>query len=210
LTVLGRRLLVDRIVVNGMAVAHAADMVGVSRQTAWKWLRRFETEGEAGLLDRSSRPARSPRALSQAQIEAILAARHEHRFGPHRLARLVGVPRLTIGDVLVRHGLSRLRDEDRPTGIPIRYVRERPGELLHIDVKKLGRIPDGGGHRVRGRVSGTPRSHAGYDYLHVAVDDMSRVAYVAPFGDERGTTCARFRSMPRRSSPATACGSSGS
>lgn len=193
LTVLGRRLLVDRILIDGMAVAHAADMVGVSRQTAWKWLRRFETEGEAGLEDRSSRPVRSPRALSQAQVDAILAARHEHRFGPHRLAPIVGVPRSTIGDVLVRHGLSRLRDQDGPTGIPVRYVRERPGELLHIDVKKLGRIPDGGGHRVRGRATGTPRTNGGgYDYLHVAVDDMSRVAYVAPLGDERGTTCARF------------------
>ena len=117
----------------------------------------------------------------------------EHRLGPHRLALIVGVPRSTIGDVLARHGLSRLADQDGPSGIPIRYVRERPGELLHIDVKKLGRIPDGGGHRVRGRVTGTPRSRgAGYDYLHVAIDDMSRVAYVGAFGDERGTTCARF------------------
>jgi transposase InsO family protein len=192
LTVLGRRLLVDRIIVDGMAVAHAADMVGVSRQTAWKWLRRYEAEGEAGLEDRSSRPARSPRALHQTRVDAILAARHEHRFGPHRLAPIVGVPRSTIGDVLARHGLSRLADQDGPTGIPVRYVRERPGELLHIDVKKLGRIPDGGGHRFRGRVTGTPRSHRGYDYLHVAIDDMSRVAYVAPFNDERGATCARF------------------
>jgi len=184
---------VDRILTDGMAVAHAADMVGVSRQTAWKWLRRFEAEGEAGLEDRSSRPRRSPRALPQAQVDAILAARHEHRFGPHRLAPITGVPRSTIGDVLARRGLSRLRDQDGPTGIPVRYVRERPGELLHIAVKKLGRIPDGGGHRVRGRVTGTPRSYGGgYDYLHVAVDDMSRVAYVGVFGDERGATCARF------------------
>jgi transposase InsO family protein len=193
LTALGRRLLVDRILTDGMAVAHAADMVGVSRQTAWKWLRRFEAEGEAGLEDRSSRPRRSPRALPQAQVDAILAARHEHRFGPHRLAPITGVPRSTIGDVLARRGLSRLRDQDGPTGIPVRYVRERPGEPLHIAVKKLGRIPDGGGHRVRGRVTGTPRSYGGgYDYLHVAVDDMSRVAYVGVFGDERGATCARF------------------
>jgi len=193
LTVLGRQLLVDRITIDGMAVAHAADMVGVSRQTAWKWLRRYEAEGVAGLEDRSSRPAHSPRALPQVQVDAILAARHEHRLGPHRLAPIVGVPRSTIGDVLARHGLSRLADQDGPSGIPIRYVRERPGELLHIDVKKLGRIPDGGGHRVRGRLTGTPRTYgAGYDYLHVAIDDMSRVAYVGAFDDERGPTCARF------------------
>jgi transposase InsO family protein len=192
LTPLGRRLLVDRILTDGMAVAHAADMAGMSRQTAWKWLRRFEAEGEAGLEDRTSRPHRMPRSLPQERVDAILAARHEHRFGPHRLAPLVGVPRSTIGDVLSRRGLSRLTDQDGPTGIPIRYVRERSGELLHVDVKKLGRIPDGGGHRVLGRVTGTPRSHRGYDYLHVAVDDMSRVAYVGVFDDERGTTCARF------------------
>ncbi len=193
LTLLGRRLLVDRILIDGMAVAHAADMVGVSRQTAWKWLRRFEAEGLAGLEDRSSRPHRCPRALPRATVDAIVAARHEHRYGPHRLAPIVGVPRSTIGDVLMRLGLSRLRDQDGPSGVPIRYVRERPGELLHMDVKKLGRIPDGGGHRFRGRQTGTPRSRgAGYDYLHVAIDDMSRVAYVGVFGDERGTTCARF------------------
>ena len=194
LTLLGRRLLVDRIIVDGMAVAHAAHMAGVSRQTAWKWLRRFEAEGEAGLADRTSRPHRSPRALAQEQVDAILAARHAHRFGPHRLAPLVGSPRSTIGDVLSRHGLSRLADTDRPSGVPIRYVRERPGELLHIDVKKLGRIPDGGGWRFRGRGNGTPRTRgrAGYDYLHVAIDDMSRVAFVQPLRDERGTTCARF------------------
>jgi transposase InsO family protein len=179
--------------VDGIAVAHAADMAGVSRQTAWKWLRRFEAEGEPGLEDRSSRPHRSPRALPQERVEAILAARHAHRFGPHRLAAIVSVPRSTIGDVLTRRGLSRLRDQDRPTGIPIRYVRERPGELLHVDVKKLGRIPDGGGHRVHGRATGTPRSYGGgYDYLHVAIDDMSRVAFVSPLTDERGPTCARF------------------
>ena len=144
-------------------------------------------------------------------MDAILAARHEHRFGPHRLAPIVGVLRSTIGDVLTRHGLSRLADQDGPTGIPIRYVRERPGELLHIDVKKLGRIPDGGGHRLRGRGHGTPRSHAGYDYLHVAIDDMSRVAYVAPFNDERGTTCARFLlDAAAFSSRVMASGSSGS
>ncbi len=113
-------------------------------------------------------------------------------MGPHRLTAALGIPRSTIGDVLRRHGRSRLADRDRPTGIPIRYVRERPGDLLHMDVKKLGRIPDGGGHRFRGRGQGTPRAHAGYDYVHQVVDDMSRVAYAAICPDERGTTCAAF------------------
>ena len=188
----GRRLLVDRIELEGWPIAHAAAMTGVSRQTATKWVRRYRAEGLAGLEDRTSRPHRSPRSLAPGQVAAILAARHELGLGPHRLAPVVGSPRSTIGDVLRRHGLSRLRDRDRPSGVPIRYVRERPGELLHIDVKKLGRIPDGGGHHFRGRGNGTPRARRGYDYVHHAIDDASRVAYVDVFADERGPTCAAF------------------
>jgi transposase InsO family protein len=191
--VFGRRLLVERIELEGWPIAHAAAMTGVSRQTATKWVRRYRTEGLAGLEDRSSRPRRSPRTLPPEQVAAILAARHELGVGPHRLAPVVGSPRSTISDVLRRHGLSRLRDRDRPSGVPIRYVRERPGELLHMDVKKLGRIPDGGGHRVHGRGPRPGRLRGlGYDYVHQAIDDMSRVAYVDVFADERGPTCARF------------------
>jgi transposase InsO family protein len=192
LTVFGRQLLVDRMEVDGWPVARAAEAAGVTRQTAGKWRRRYREQGIAGLEDASSRPHRIPRALAPEVVRAILVTRHELGYGPHRLAAVVDVPRSTIGDVLRRHGLSRLRDRDRPTGVPIRYVRERPGELLHMDVKKLGRIPDGGGHRFRGRGNGTPRAHAGYDYIHQAVDDASRVAYADVFADERGTTCARF------------------
>jgi transposase InsO family protein len=192
LTVFGRQLLVDRVASDGWTIARAAEAAGVSRQTATKWVRRYREAGLAGLEDRSSRPRRSPRALSDAQVAAILAARHELGVGPHRLAPVVGRSRATITDVLRRHGLSRLADRDRPTGIPIRYVRERPGELLHMDVKKLGRIPDGGGHRFHGRGHGTPRAHRGYDYVHQVVDDMSRVAYAVILPDERGTTCAAF------------------
>lgn len=192
LTVFGRQLLVDRIETDGWTVAHAAAAAGVSRQTATKWVRRYRESGKAGLEDRSSRPRRSPRSLPDESVEAILVTRHELGVGPHRLAAALDLPRSTIGDVLRRHGLSRLADRDRPSGIPIRYVRERPGELLHMDVKKLGRIPDGGGHHFRGRGGGTPRAHAGYDYVHQVVDDMSRVAYAVIYPDERGTTCAAF------------------
>jgi len=183
---------VDRIETDGWSTARAAEAAGVSRQTATKWVRRYRDFGIDGLEDASSRPQHSPRALPKAQVEAILLARHELGVGPHRLAPLLGIPRSTIGDVLERHGLSRLADRDRPTGIPIRYVRERPGELLHMDVKKLGRIPDGGGHRFRGRGHGTPRARRGYDDIHQVVDDMSRVAYGAIYADERGPTCAAF------------------
>lgn len=192
LTVFGRQLLVDRVEMERWTIARAAEAAGVSRQTATKWVRRFRDDGAAGLEDRTSRPLRSPRALPSETVVAILRARHELGVGPHRLAPVLDVPRSTIGDVLERHGLSRLADRDRPTGIPIRYVRERPGELLHMDVKKLGRIPDGGGHRFRGRGHGTPRAHRGYDYIHQVVDDMSRVAYAVIYPDERGTTCAAF------------------
>jgi transposase InsO family protein len=132
-----------------------------------------------------------PRALPADQVQRVIEARMRLRVGPHRLAPVLSMPRSTIGEVLRRHGLSRLRDLDRTSGIPIRYVRERPEELLHLDVKKLGRIPPGGGHRILGRL-GRSNSGAGYDVVHVAVDDATRVAYVAVRDDERGPTCARF------------------
>ncbi len=116
--------------------------------------------------------------------------------GPHHLAGVLGRPPSTIYGVLRRHGQSRLDHTDRPSGVPIRYERQHPGELVHVDVKKLGRIPDGGGWRMRGRSSeteaGKKQRRVGYDYPHAAVDDHSRVAYVEPHPDERGETCTRF------------------
>ncbi len=191
--VFGRQLLVRRIIELGWPVAAAADASGVSRATAHKWLRRYREEGEAGLADRSSRPHRSPRRLDPLAGAAILALRDGLRYGPHRLAPRLGYPRSTIGKVLARHGVPRLRDLDRPTGAPVRYVREHPGELAHQDHKKLGRIPDGGGHRVVSRAAGH-RSRAGaspgYDHFEVVVDDMSRFAVVVPVPDESGRSAA--------------------
>jgi transposase InsO family protein len=191
LTVFGRRLLAERVELEGWSIAKAAEMAGVSRQTATKWVQRYRSDGLAGLEDHSSAPHRMPRALPAEAVQRLIEARMTLRVGPHRLAPVLGMPRSTIGEVLRRHGLSRLRDLDRASGIPIRYVRERPVELLHLDVKKLGRIPDGGGHRFLGR-TGAARARAGYDVVHVAIDDASRVAYVAVRTDERGPTCARF------------------
>ncbi len=191
LTMFGRQLLVQRIEQEGMSVALAAEMAGVSRQTATKWVQRHRAQGPEGLEDRSSRPRTSPRASPAELVAAVLAERHATRYGPHRLAYRLGVPRSTIGDILRREGRSRLADLDGPTGAVMRYVRDHPGELLHVDVKKLGRIPDGGGHRFLGR-DGTPRSRAGYDYIHSAIDDHSRVAYSEVHPDERGVTCAGF------------------
>ena len=196
LTPLGRRLLVDRVLELGWTPAAAADAAGVSRATCYKWVRRFREEGDAGLVDRSSRPAVCPGALGPKVERQILRARRRLKRGPHHLAAVLGRPRSTIYGVLRRHGRSRLDHTDRPTGVSIRYERDRPGELVHIDVKKLARIPDGGGWRMRGRSSNTEagkkRRRIGYDYIHACIDDHSRVAYVEVHPDERGETCARF------------------
>ena len=192
LTVFGRSLLVHRVLVDSWRPAVAAEAAGVSRATVYKWLRRYRDEGEAGLCDRTSAPHRRPRALSPSRVQRILRLRRRSMHGPHRLAFALRCPRSTIYAVLRRHGCSRLRDQDRPTRAVIRYVRDRPGELLHIDVKKLGRIPAGGGWRVHGRSEQVRGRGIGYDYLHVAVDDCSRFAVVGVYPDERGETAARF------------------
>ena len=195
LTVHGRRLIVDRVLEDGWSVVASAEAAGVSRATVYKWLRRFREEGPAGLADRSSRPHRSPQRLDERTEQRILLARRRRRWGPHQLSYYLGVPRSTAYKVLVRNGCSRLSDFDRPTRQPIRYVKDRPGQLLHIDVKKLGRIPDGGGWRVHGRDGVTDRSHRGglgYDKLHIAIDDHTRMVFVQVHDNERGPTCARF------------------
>jgi transposase InsO family protein len=191
LTPFGRRLLVRRILIEGWPAATAAETVGVSRATAYKWLRRYRAEGPAGLEDRSARPHRRPRALSERGVRRILLARRRLRVGPHRLGPLLGHPRSTVYGVLRRHGASRLAHADRLTGVPVRYVRERPGELVHVDVKKLGRVPPGGGHRILGE---TARNglRLGHDYLHVAIDDATRVAFVGVHPDERAATTVQF------------------
>jgi transposase InsO family protein len=200
LTPLGRRLLVDRVLVLGWSAAEAATAAGVSRATCYKWIRRFREEGEPGLADRSSRPRVCSGALGPRAERQILRARRRLKKGPHHLGAVLGRPRSTVYGVLRRHGQGRLDRTDRPSGVPIRYEREHPGELVHIDVKKLGRIPDGGGWRMLGRSTQTRRNQLrtrsegrlGYDYIHAAVDDHSRVAYVEVHPDERGETCARF------------------
>ena len=195
LTPLGRRIVVERVLVEGWTQAATAAAVGVSRATVSKWVKRFRDEGLLGLEDRSSAPHRRPHALRPAAVHRILRARRRTGDGPHRLGPMLGHPRSTVYGVLRRHGCSRISDTDRSTRIPIRYERERPGELLHVDVKKLGRIPPGGGHRVLGRAAKATMARGrrqGYDYLHVAVDDHSRVAFVRVHPDELGTTTARF------------------
>lgn len=196
LTPLGRLVVVERVLIDGWPAAQVAEAASISRPTVYKWVRRFLEEGEDGLQDRTSAPHRRPRALSPVEVGSILEARRRLKQGPHRLGYALGRPRSTVYGVLRRHGLGRLDHLDRPTGRPIRrYERERPGELVHVDVKKLGRIPPGGGWRLRGRGPNTTKDkerRLGYDYLHVAVDDHSRFAYVEVHGDERAATVVGF------------------
>ncbi|GAA3692775.1 hypothetical protein GCM10022377_01550 [Zhihengliuella alba] len=156
LTVHGRRLLVARVLDDRRPVSHVAKELGVSRQCAHRWVRRFREAGLEGLADRSSRPHRMPGKTSPGREQAVLAARARHRVGPARLAPLTGVPARTVSRILARHRVPPLSWLDPVTGAVIRaarstahrYEHSDPGDLVHLDVKKLGRIPDGGGWRA--------------------------------------------------------------
>jgi transposase InsO family protein len=194
----GRLILVQRIG-SGRAVAHVAAEMGVSRTTAWRWWRRFQREGVAGLVDRSS-VARSHPARTTACVETrVRIVRHLTHRGPVFIAGKLGMHASTVGRVLRRHQVPLLRDLDPVTGTVIRakrhsakrYEHDHPGSLIHIDVKKLGRIPDGGGWRQHGRGLRPARKRGlGYDYVHTVIDDHSRVAYAEIHDDEKGTTAA--------------------
>jgi transposase InsO family protein len=200
LTPHGRLLLARRIVEQGRPAAHVAKEMGVSRQCAYKWAARYRAEGEAGMGDRSSRPHRRPARTPPKVERRVLAARRKLRAGRDVIAARTQVPARTVTRILTRHRIPRLADCDPVTGAPIRatrattrrYERERPGDLIHIDVKKIGRIPPGGGWRVHGRSARSNKRGLGYDYVHAAVDDHSRLAYAEILPDEKGPTCAGF------------------
>ena len=183
-------------------VAHVVKELNCSRATGYKWLARWRTEGPAGLLDRPSRAHRQPGKTPPAAEARVLALRSARKLGPARIGPLVGLAPSTVHAVLRRHGMHRLSWLDRPTGQLVRrYERARPGELLHVDVKKLGRLREGGGWRVHGRDSAQhSRSRTeqlagrrvGYEYVHCAVDDHTRLAYAEIHPDETATTCAAF------------------
>jgi len=199
LSPIGRRLLVDRIERDGWTVRRAAESAGISERTARKWLARFRAEGAVGLMDRSSAPHVVANRTDPQTVATICALRRL-RFSAPELAELLGLPCSTVSAVLKRCGLGKLgRLGLEP---PERYERERPGELIHIDVKKLGRIERGAGKRIFGGHShytgsfidaaGTRRRKAGWDFVHIAVDDTTRLAYAEVLSDEKAATAADF------------------
>lgn len=201
LTPRGRETLVSRIEA-GAGVAEAARQMGVSRQTASKWLARAR-RGEP-MSDRTSRPRRLARSTPAEAEARVIAARRSLLLAPLALSAETGVPARTCARIVARSGLPRLADVDRVTGearrrgpvTPVRYERSRPGELAHVDVKKVARIPAGGGWRALGRGNDPSRGRSGLgsSCLHVAVDDFSRVAYAELLPDERKGTCSAFMS----------------
>lgn len=175
---------------QGQRPQEVAAALGVSVRTVRKWVGRYEREGRAGVLDRSSRPTRLARITPAKTERRVLQLRRQRMTGI-AIARRLGLPRSTVGAILRRHGLGRLKDLDPPKPVR-RYERKRPGELLHLDVKKLGRF-DRVGHRIHGRRTGIPTSRQmGWDFVHVCIDDHSRVAYVEVHRDERKETAAGF------------------
>jgi transposase InsO family protein len=185
---------------QGWRQAHIAAAMGISRRCVAKWIKRFATEGVASLQDGSSRPHRMP-TRTPADIEArVVALRKAERRGPDWIAAELGVPARTVSRVLARHQLPHLAMLDPMTGLVIRaskttavrYERDRPGELVHMDVKKLGRIPEGGGWKAHGRSEQVRGRGIGYDYVHSLIDDHSRLAYSEILPDEKGPTCAAF------------------
>ena len=192
-----RRLVV--LVGSGMTIAAAAAIVGCSRQTGSKWVNRHR-RGE-GLEDRSSRPHRSPRRVDARVEQLVLRARAELRAGPHVIGWATGVAASTVHAILRRHGCSRLKPRLERREI-VRYQRERPGELVHVDVKKLGRIVVPG-HRVTGDRSQRARGRAGWQYLFVAIDDATRLAFARIYPDETADSAITFLAAAHRFYAAT-------
>jgi transposase InsO family protein len=205
LTVHGRRLLVQRVRIEATPIAHVAKAMGISRQCAHRWVQRWDLEGDAGLEDRSSRPHRTPTRTSDEVEAQIVAARLHHRRGQDWLGPELGVAPRTVNRVLRRHQLPLLAECDPLTGdvirasktTTVRYERGRAGELVHMDIKKIGRIPDGGGWRahgrgVVGRTAERRRTRIGFDYVHSLVDDHSRLAYSEILTDEKADSVAEF------------------
>jgi transposase InsO family protein len=189
-----RRRLCERVVVEEWTLTKAAEAAEVSVRTARKWVRRYRAEGEAGLVDRPSTPLRQPTRTSEQRVHAIAALRRVRLTGA-QIAEVLEMPLSTVSGILTRIGLGKLSRLDPPEP-PNRYERRHPGELIHVDVKKLGRIQGGAGHRVTGhRHNETKRKgrrQVGWEYVHVCIDDATRLAYVEVLADEKAATAIAF------------------
>ena len=200
----GRRLLVSRVIEDRRPVAHVAKELGVSRQCAHRWIARFRAEGEDGLRDRPSRPRRCPHRTAADVEQRVLQLRRDERRGQDWIGPELGIPPRTVSAILRRYQVPYLRECDPLTGevirasktTAVRYEHDHPGSLVHMDVKKVGRIPDGGGWKAHGRQIGKTsvqkKARIGFDYIHSVVDDHSRLAYSEVLPDEQGPTCGAF------------------
>ena len=199
LSLKGRELLIDRIEVAGWSLSTAAEAAGISERTARKWLGRYRAEGPSGLLDRSSAPAVVANRTDECRVQTIAALRRLRMTGAE-IAEVLQMALSTVSAILTRIGMGKLgRLGLEPA---VRYERQRPGELIHIDVKKLGRIQGGAGHRITGKrgrytgkrtdAEGVRRHTVGWEYVHIAIDDATRLAYVEVLSDEKATTAIGF------------------
>lgn len=194
LTPAGRRRMVGCVLERGWTVEATAERFQVDAKTVRKWRDRFAQEGDVGLRDRSSRPKRSPNRTKRAHRRRVVQLRRDRRWGADRIAHEVGIAASTVPSIVRGAGLGRLDRGDRASAAtpPCRYQRERPGELVHVDVKKIAAIPPGGGWRMHGKAKRPRRIFAGYRYIHTAVDDRTRLAYSEVLEDEQADTAAAF------------------
>src|SRR5215208_7103385 len=190
----GRKLMVLRVIEQGWSVTEAAEAAGVSDRTCSKWIARYRAEGEAGLLDRSSAPKSIPHRTPEQLVEIVVALRKLRMTGAE-IAFCLGMALSTVSAVLLRVGLGK-RSRLEPPEPPNRYERRHAGELIHVDVKKLGRIQGGAGHRITRRkhthVGRERKRHVGWEYVHVCIDDATRLAYVEVLADDKATTAIGF------------------
>lgn len=195
LTPRGRRKMVDCVLVDGWTIEATAARFQIDAKTVRKWRDRFLAEGAAGLEDRSSRPHRSPNRTPRAKRRECIRLRKKRRWGADHIGHEVGLAASTVQNILNAAGLGRLDSGDRATRGPVvRYQRDRPGELVHVDIKKIAAIPDGGGWRTHGRGKDRAKGHsgAGYRYIHSAIDDRTRIIYSEICDDEKAGTAVAF------------------
>jgi transposase InsO family protein len=188
-----REQLARRVIEQGLTLKQAAASFNVSAKTAAKWVRRYREQGRAGLGDRSSRPHHCPRSTSSPLLEEVLALRRL-RYNGWRIAQALGLSRATVCRILRRAGMNRLRSLDPPPPV-VRYEHKHPGDLIHFDIKRLARIVKPG-HRVHGDYT-RKTAGAGYEYLHIAIDDHSRIAFAAILADQNHQSAMLFFLMAR-------------